>query len=102
MTGFCVTPVPVEPALIALAHSEYHSNLGKEPPPNLTRRYFTHASEHLIWAAKTKQSRHTFNYERLKTISNGEAIKSVWRDIWKMPSVDHSEKVLVALSIGDL
>ena len=63
-----------------------------EPPPNLTRRYFTHASEHLIWAAKTKQSKHTFNYETLKMISRGETIKSVWRDIWRMPSVDHSEK----------
>jgi len=65
----------------------------KEPPPNLTRRYFTHASEHLIWDAKTKQSKHTFNYKTLKAISNGKTIKSVWRDIWKMPSVDHSEKV---------
>ena len=29
----------------------------------------------------------------LKTLSNGKAIKSVWRDIWEMPSVDHYEKV---------
>jgi len=63
-----------------------------EPPPNLTCRYFTHASEHLIWAAKNKHSKHTFNYDLLKTISNGKQVKSVWRDIWKMPSVDQSEK----------
>ena len=65
----------------------------KDPPPNLTRKYFTHASEHLIWAAKTKRSKHTFNYDMLKTISNGKPMKSVWRDIWKMPSADNSEKI---------
>jgi len=65
----------------------------KEPPPNLTRRYFTHASEHLVWAAKTKQSKHTFNYKILKTISNSATVRSVWRDIWKMPSTHHAEKV---------
>ncbi len=65
----------------------------QEPPPNLTRRYFTHASEHLIWASKTKYSKHTFNYNMLKTISNGEPMKSVWRDIWKMQSANNSEKV---------
>jgi len=64
----------------------------KDPPPNITCRYFTHASEHLIWAAKNKQSKHTFNYEILKSISNGKPTKSVWRDIWKMPSVENSEK----------
>jgi len=65
----------------------------QDPPPNLTQKYFTHASEHLIWASKTKHSKHTFNYDILKTISNGEPMKSVWRDIWKMPSADNSEKV---------
>ncbi len=64
----------------------------QDPPPNLTQKYFTHASEHLIWASKTKYSKHTFNYDLLKTISNGKPMKSVWRDIWKMPSVDNSEK----------
>ena len=64
----------------------------QDPPPNLTQKYFTHASEHLIWASKTKHSKHTFNYDMLKTISNGEPMKSVWRDIWKMPSANNSEK----------
>ncbi len=50
----------------------------QDPPPNLTKKYFTHASEHLIWAAKTNQSNHTFNYGILKDISNGEPMKSVW------------------------
>lgn len=65
----------------------------QDPPPNLTQKYFTHASEHLIWASKTKHSKHTFNYDILKTISNGEPMKSVWRDIWEMPSTKNSEKV---------
>jgi len=64
----------------------------QDPPPNLTQKYFTHASEHLIWASKTKHSKHTFNYDILKTISNGEPMKSVWRDIWEMPSAKSSEK----------
>ena len=64
----------------------------QDPPPNLTQKYFTHASEHLIWASKTKHSKHTFNYDLLKIISNGKPMKSVWRDIWKMPSVNNSEK----------
>jgi len=64
-----------------------------EPPPNLTYRYFTHASEHLIWAAKNKLSKHRFNYDLLKSIANGKQIKSVWRDIWKMPSINQSERV---------
>ncbi len=29
----------------------------------------------------------------LKMISNREPMKSVWRDIWKLPAVDRSEKV---------
>ncbi len=64
----------------------------QDPPPNLTQKYFTHASEHLIWASKTKHSKHTFNYDMLKIISNGKPMKSVWRDIWKMPSPDNFEK----------
>jgi site-specific DNA-methyltransferase (adenine-specific) len=65
----------------------------KEPPPNLTKKYFVHASEHLIWASKTQSSKHTFNYDKLKSISNGKPMKSVWRDIWKLPAADRSEKI---------
>ncbi|MBF0234791.1 MAG: site-specific DNA-methyltransferase [Desulfamplus sp.] len=64
----------------------------QDPPPNLMQKYFTHASEHLIWASKTKRSKHTFNYDTLQDAYNGQPMKSVWRDIWKMPSVNNSEK----------
>ena len=48
------------------------------PPPNLSCRYFTHATETIIWAAKNKQSRHKFNYRRMKGIAGGKQMKSVW------------------------
>src|SRR4029077_19801629 len=46
--------------------------------PNLSCRYFTHATETIIWAAKNKKSRHTFNYKLMKEIAGGKQMKSVW------------------------
>jgi site-specific DNA-methyltransferase (adenine-specific) len=51
------------------------------PPPNLSCRYFTHATETIIWAARDKKSRHTFNYKLMKEINGGKQMKSVWQ-IW--------------------
>jgi site-specific DNA-methyltransferase (adenine-specific) len=48
------------------------------PPPNLSCRYFTDATETIIWAAKDKKSRHTFNYKRMKYLNSGKQMKSVW------------------------
>ncbi len=48
------------------------------PPPNLSCRYFTHATETIIWAAKNKNSRHTFNYKLMKETNAGKQMKSVW------------------------
>src|SRR4029077_15821222 len=48
------------------------------PPPNLSCRYFTHATETIIWAAKNKKSRHTFHYQQMKEIAGGKQMKSVW------------------------
>ncbi len=48
------------------------------PPPNLSCRYFTHATETIIWAAKDKKSRHKFNYKLMKQINNNRQMKSVW------------------------
>lgn len=48
------------------------------PPPNLSCRYFTHATETLIWAAKNKKSKHTFHYKLMKEINRGKQMKSVW------------------------
>jgi site-specific DNA-methyltransferase (adenine-specific) len=49
------------------------------PPPNLSCRYFTHATETLIWAAKVKKSRHTFNYKLMREMAGGKQMKSVWQ-----------------------
>ncbi|MFY9803900.1 MAG: site-specific DNA-methyltransferase [Candidatus Acidiferrales bacterium] len=48
------------------------------PPPNLSCRYFTHATETIIWAAKSKKSRHVFNYKLMKEINRGKQMKSAW------------------------
>ena len=48
------------------------------PPPNLSCRYFTHATETVIWAAKNKKSRHTFHYKLMKQQAGGKQMKSVW------------------------
>jgi site-specific DNA-methyltransferase (adenine-specific) len=48
------------------------------PPPNLSCRYFTHATETIIWAAKNAKSRHFYNYALMKKINGGKQMKSVW------------------------
>ncbi len=54
------------------------------PPPNLACRYFTHSTEIILWAAKSKKSRYTFNYEEMKQTPNlpfddaGKQMKSIW------------------------
>ncbi len=48
------------------------------PPPNLSCRYFTHATETVIWAAKSKKSKHTFHYKLMRQLAGGKQMKSVW------------------------
>jgi site-specific DNA-methyltransferase (adenine-specific) len=48
------------------------------PPPNLSCRYFTHSTETVLWAAKTERSKHTFNYQRMRELSSGRQMKTVW------------------------
>lgn len=49
------------------------------PPPNLACRYFTHATETIIWASKNSKSKHFFNYDLMKESNGGKQMKSVWR-----------------------
>src|SRR5213594_3705650 len=58
------------------------------PPPNLSCRYFTHATETLIWAAKSRKSRHAFNYKLMKQLAGGKQMKSVWQ----IAAPDRAEK----------
>jgi len=48
------------------------------PPPNLSCRYFTHATETIIWAGRDKKCRHTFNYPLMKRVNGGKQMTSVW------------------------
>ncbi len=49
------------------------------PPPNLACRYFTHATETILWAAKSVKSRHTFNYPLMKEQNGGKQMQSLWQ-----------------------
>jgi site-specific DNA-methyltransferase (adenine-specific) len=49
------------------------------PPPNLSCRFFTHATETIIWAAKNHKSKHVFNYADMRAENEGKQMKSVWR-----------------------
>ena len=49
------------------------------PPPNLSCRYFTHATETILWAARDSSSKHLFNYGDMKKENGGKQMKSVWR-----------------------
>jgi site-specific DNA-methyltransferase (adenine-specific) len=72
------------------------------PPPNLSCRYFTHATETIIWAAKNSKSRHTFNYKLMKETNRGKQMKSVWEQIkppesWEKKFGKHPTQKPVAL-----
>ena len=62
------------------------------PPPNLGRRCFTHASEIVLWATKAEKGskhRYTFNYDAMREENAGKQMKSVWR----FPAAGKAEKV---------
>jgi site-specific DNA-methyltransferase (adenine-specific) len=71
------------------------------PPPNLSCRYFTHATETIIWAAKNAKSRHTFNYKLMKETNRGKQMKSVWEirppESWEKKFGKHPTQKPVAL-----
>jgi site-specific DNA-methyltransferase (adenine-specific) len=48
------------------------------PPPNLACRSFTHSTETILWAAKTTQSRHLFQYATMRADNGGRQMKDVW------------------------
>lgn len=65
-------------------------------PPNLSGRYFTASHETLLWAAKSPDSRHTFNYELMKNGAwDGDALKRPhrqMRSVWSIPAPKPGEK----------
>jgi modification methylase len=48
------------------------------PMPNFRGKRLTNAHETLIWAAKSDQSRYTFNYEAMKALNDGVQMRSDW------------------------
>lgn len=48
------------------------------PPPNLSCRYFTHGTETIIWGARDKKSKYTFNYKLMKEHNDGKQMKNLW------------------------
>src|SRR5437588_9373221 len=71
------------------------------PPPNRSCRYFTHATETIIWAAKSSKSRHTFHYKLMKESNRGKQMKSVWEikppESWEKKFGKHPTQKPVAL-----
>jgi len=48
------------------------------PPPNLSCRYFTHATETILWAAKNTRSKHFFAYKEMKAENENKQMQSLW------------------------
>src|SRR5271168_295255 len=71
------------------------------PSPNLSCRYFTHATETIIWAAKNAKSRHTFNYKEMKPANHKKQMKSVWEikppESWEKKFGKHPTQKPIAL-----
>lgn len=75
----------------------------RNAPPNLSCRYFTHSSEIVLWAAKSKKSKHCFNYALMKQFNNGKQMRNLWQftekeeartvdNIWEISSPPKVEK----------
>ena len=60
-----------------------------DPVPNALHTAFTHAHETLIWASKSRRSRHTFNYNLINSPNPASQVSSVWR----IPTVPRCEKL---------
>ena len=48
------------------------------PMPNFRGTRFTNAHETLIWCAKSKDARYTFNYDAMKNLNDGLQMRSDW------------------------
>jgi site-specific DNA-methyltransferase (adenine-specific) len=59
------------------------------PPPNLACRYFTHATETILWAKREERAKHTFNYQEMKRENGGKQMQSLWQ---VRPPVKHEKR----------
>ena len=58
------------------------------PPPNLSCRFFTHSTEIVVWARKSKKVPHFYNYDLMHKIAGGKQMT----DVWRMPAIAPWEK----------
>ncbi len=58
------------------------------PPPNLSCRFFTHSTEVILWARKSKRVPHCFNYDFMRKLAGNRQMT----DVWRMPSIAPWEK----------
>lgn len=58
------------------------------PPINISCRFFTHSTEFIIWARKTKKVAHRYNYELMKYLNDGKQMT----DVWRLPAIGRWEK----------
>ena len=58
------------------------------PPPNFSCKYFTHSTEFILWARKSKNVSHLYNYKLMKHMNKGKQM----RDIWQLPAIAKWEK----------
>jgi len=101
-------------AAARLQASQRHLLGQAESASNLSCRYFTHATETIIWAARDKKSATPFNYKLMKGTNRGKQMKSVWEikppETWEKRFGKHPpkspsllERILLASSHeGDL
>jgi site-specific DNA-methyltransferase (adenine-specific) len=74
--------------------------------PNLACRFFTHATEILLWAspARTKPLAHRFNYRQMKAHNGGKQMRDLWsiserpepdgrQVVWSLPTPPPREKL---------
>ena len=59
------------------------------PMPNFRGVRFANAHETLIWAARSKRGRYTFNYQAMKELNQGLQMRSDWR----LPICSGSERL---------
>ncbi len=57
-------------------------------PPNLSCRYFTHSTETVLWAARSEESKHYFDYDAMKAEGGGKQM----RDLWQLSPPSKREK----------
>lgn len=61
------------------------------PPPNLSCKYLTHSTETILWAKKSADSKHTFNYQVSKEI-NFDNVGKQMLSLWKIMPPKKEEK----------